>query len=55
MPKDDNIEAEGTVVECLRNAMFKVRLSNGHHCHVHDFGKNQNALYKDSRGRYRKA
>lgn len=30
MPKDDNIEAEGTVVECLRNAMFKVKLSNGH-------------------------
>ncbi len=30
MPKDDNIEAEGTVIECLRNAMFKVQLSNGH-------------------------
>ena len=30
MPKDDNIEAEGVVVECLRNAMFKVKLSNGH-------------------------
>jgi translation initiation factor IF-1 len=30
MPKDDNIEAEGVVVEVLRNAMFKVRLSNGH-------------------------
>ena len=30
MPKDDNIEAEGTVVECLRNAMFKVKLVNGH-------------------------
>lgn len=30
MPKDDNIEAEGIVVETLRNAMFKVKLSNGH-------------------------
>ena len=29
MPKGDNIEAEGTVVECLRNAMFKVKLNNG--------------------------
>lgn len=30
MPKEDNIEVEGVVTECLRNAMFKVRLSNGH-------------------------
>ena len=30
MPKDDNIEAEGTVVECLRNATFKVKLANGY-------------------------
>ncbi|MDR0425575.1 MAG: translation initiation factor IF-1 [Clostridiales bacterium] len=30
MPKDDNIETEGTVIETLRNAMFKVKLSNGH-------------------------
>ena len=30
MPKDDNIEAEGVVIECLRNAMFKVKLGNGH-------------------------
>ncbi len=30
MPKGDNIEAEGVVTECLRNAMFKVKLSNGH-------------------------
>ena len=31
MPKGDNIEAEGTVVECLRNAMVKVKLNNGGH------------------------
>lgn len=30
MPKDDNIETEGTVVECLRGGFFKVKLSNGH-------------------------
>ena len=30
MPKEDNIELEGVVVECLRNAMFKVQLTNGH-------------------------
>ena len=30
MPKSDNIEADGVVVEVLRNAMFKVKLSNGH-------------------------
>ena len=30
MPKDDNIEAEGTVVECLRNATFKVKLAKGY-------------------------
>lgn len=30
MPKDENIEAEGVVVEALRGAVFKVRLTNGH-------------------------
>jgi translation initiation factor IF-1 len=30
MSKDDVIEAEGTIVEALRNANFKVKLSNGH-------------------------
>ena len=29
MAKEDNIEADGVVVECLRNATFKVKLSNG--------------------------
>ena len=28
MPKEDNIEVEGTVVEALPNAMFKVELAN---------------------------
>lgn len=30
MSKNDVIEAEGTVVETLRNTMFVVELSNGH-------------------------
>ena len=28
--KDDVIETEGKVIECLPNANFKVKLSNGH-------------------------
>ena len=30
MSKDDVIETEGTIVEALPNASFKVKLSNGH-------------------------
>ena len=30
MPREDNIEAEGVVVESLRNTTFKVKLANGH-------------------------
>lgn len=30
MPKDDVIEYEGTVVEAMPSATFKVRLANGH-------------------------
>ena len=30
MAKDDVIEVEGTVIETLPNAMFKVELENGH-------------------------
>lgn len=30
MSKDDVIETEGTIVEALPNATFKVKLSNGH-------------------------
>jgi translation initiation factor IF-1 len=29
MPKEDNIEVEGKIVETLPNAMFKVQLENG--------------------------
>ena len=30
MAKDDVIEVEGTVVESMPNAIFKVELENGH-------------------------
>ena len=39
MPKDDTITAEGTVTESLPNAMFKVKLENGHVILAHIPGK----------------
>ena len=39
MPKDDVIEVEGVVVDALPNAMFKVRLENGHEVLSHISGK----------------
>jgi translation initiation factor IF-1 len=37
--KDDVIEVEGTVVEPLPNAMFRVELDNGHKVLAHISGK----------------
>ena len=39
MPKEDAIEVEGTVVEPLPNAMFRVELPNGHQVLAHISGK----------------
>ena len=39
MAKDDVLELEGTVVENLPNAMFKVELENGHQVLAHISGK----------------
>jgi translation initiation factor IF-1 len=39
MPKEEPIEVEGTVVESLPNAMFKVELENGHRVLGHVSGK----------------
>ncbi len=39
MSKKDVIEVEGTVVEALPNAIFKVRLDNGHEILAHISGK----------------
>ncbi|WBB67600.1 translation initiation factor IF-1 [Micromonospora sp. WMMD812] len=35
----NGIELEGTVLECLRNATFKVELQNGHKVLAHISGK----------------
>lgn len=39
MAKQDAIEVEGTVVEALPNAMFQVKLENGHTVLAHVSGK----------------
>lgn len=39
MPKEDAIEVEGTVLEPLPNAMFRVELANGHKVLAHVSGK----------------
>ena len=39
MAKEDAIEVEGTVVEPLPNAMFRVELENGHRVLAHVSGK----------------
>src|SRR5262245_29252879 len=38
-PKDDAIVLEGTIVESLPNAMFRVELDNGHKVLAHISGK----------------
>ena len=39
MPKKEAIEVEGTIVEPLPNAMFRVELPNGHRVLAHVSGK----------------
>lgn len=39
MAKADNIELQGTVVEAMPNATFKVELQNGHIISAHISGK----------------
>jgi translation initiation factor IF-1 len=39
MPKEEPIEVEGVVVEPLPNAMFRVKLDNGHLVLAHISGK----------------
>ena len=43
--KDGVIEMEGTVVEALPNAMFRVELKNGHVVLGHIAGKDASALH----------
>ena len=39
MSKEESIEAEGTILEPLPNAMFRVELENGHKVLAHISGK----------------
>ena len=39
MPKQTAIEREGTIIEALSNAMFRVELDNGHVIIAHISGK----------------
>ena len=39
MAKEEAIEVEGTIVEALPNAMFRVELENGHKVLAHVSGK----------------
>lgn len=39
MGKQDLIKQDGTIVEALSNAMFRVRLENGHELIAHISGK----------------
>ncbi|HEX9920536.1 MAG TPA: translation initiation factor IF-1 [Candidatus Methylomirabilis sp.] len=39
MAKEEGIEVEGTVIEPLPNAMFRVELENGHRVLAHISGK----------------
>ncbi len=39
MPKQSNIEQDGTVIESLSNAMFRVELENKHQIIAHISGK----------------
>jgi len=39
MPKEDTIQVEGKITETLPNAMFRVKLDNGHVVLAHVSGK----------------
>ena len=39
MPKEENIEMEGVVIETLPNTMFRVKLDNGHIVIAHISGR----------------
>ncbi|MAM70535.1 MAG: translation initiation factor IF-1 [Gammaproteobacteria bacterium] len=39
MPKEDQIEMEGEVIDTLPNTMFRVQLENGHVVTAHISGK----------------
>jgi translation initiation factor IF-1 len=50
MPKEDAIEVEGSVIEPLPNAMFKVQLDSGHVVLAHISGKMRKNFIRILRG-----
>jgi translation initiation factor IF-1 len=50
MPKKEAIEVEGTVMEPLPNAMFRVELANGHRVLAHASGKMRRHFIRILRG-----
>ncbi|GGK26029.1 hypothetical protein GCM10007962_20400 [Yeosuana aromativorans] len=46
MAKQAAIEQDGTIIEALSNAMFRVELENGHIVTAHISGKDAYALHK---------
>ena len=50
MPNGEGIEIEGTVIEPLPNAMFRVELPNGHKVLAHVSGKMRMHYIKILRG-----
>lgn len=50
MPKEENIEMEGVVIDALPNTQFKVELENGHVVHAHISGKMRKHYIRILRG-----
>lgn len=46
MAKQSAIEQDGSIIEALSNAMFRVELENGHIVIAHISGKNAYALHQ---------
>ena len=51
MAKQPSIEQDGVITEALSNAMFRVELGKRAYYNSPHFGKDANALYKDTSGR----
>lgn len=46
MAKQSAIEQDGSIIEALSNAMFRVELGKWTHCNCSYFWKNANALHQ---------
>jgi translation initiation factor IF-1 len=50
VPKEDQIEMEGTVIDALPNTQFRVELENGHVVNAHISGKMRKNYIRILRG-----